>query len=810
MTVCSPVCRRAVQRKITCPGEPIWISDDVLHRSYQRFLSVSKTAKRYGSFVPGPLESRRRLGKREMAHASASAYTPMSVGGIGALWRWFRQSDNMQYEWQAPTIRPPAEEPPDLVQDWLSGWAIPPTPAKGISEPAAVEVEQSAADSPEVAESSERAESQPTDRMAETLEFRLRFFRKSMWAAASRKDAIKLCENFTRDLTESLAVEGTHTEVVHWTLSLAVMNDISRAISDSKTSGLCLVALYEKIWEGMSACESLDTNGFSKKITHRLLNRLTVLMDLPQARSLSSTILQSLSPSQQLGLRGPITNVVFAWMKTWVKPEAPFSTDEFAEDLVYTKIRSKIERVHHDIWHLSSATSLGNLGTDRVNLKSLAAVLKSAKLEIIEAIRAIDRLEDKFRPPRKSAEDLAQALSNITNDTRRSHKRQSMVTPSGVLRSVILSCSKQISTNHEISPQRVRISALFMDVVTLLPKVHDDLFHEVCRDMVACRYSALPVKKAKTLSKSSTLWLLQRWTTRKEIPDPVLVSNGYAVMANAKGGGSHVTLLFAIHYYGGDITHAYNLLLTFFMSTGTGGPKMMHSIVSRLQDQKIRLHPQPFSRSLDLISQGEPKLARGCLAVYKEWLSITPQPQHLHRPTGLRLEYCPNFVLTLIENTTIPPHLIWELLDIPLYASLDASVHVQHPRKRELSPEIISLMEQMALKFSAADTRPERLALRNVEQCLLHLVAHEVHPIPEGIAQAISHAGLTRKLLENDGIIGLARLRWCLHKIERIEGGEVAKSVDEQVYWYKQFRLEKRWEKRRITRALPIRILDRW
>ncbi|TID14336.1 fungal specific transcription factor domain containing protein [Venturia nashicola] len=46
---------------------PLYISDEVLDNAFDRFLSVSRTAKRYGSCVPGPLEAQRRLAKRRMA-----------------------------------------------------------------------------------------------------------------------------------------------------------------------------------------------------------------------------------------------------------------------------------------------------------------------------------------------------------------------------------------------------------------------------------------------------------------------------------------------------------------------------------------------------------------------------------------------------------------------------------------------------------------------------------------------------------------------------------------------------------------------
>src|ERR1700761_2873223 len=64
-------CSEAV-RCICKPAKPLlWITDEVLDNAFQRFLRISRTAKRYGSNVPGPLEAQRRLAKRRIMAAAA-------------------------------------------------------------------------------------------------------------------------------------------------------------------------------------------------------------------------------------------------------------------------------------------------------------------------------------------------------------------------------------------------------------------------------------------------------------------------------------------------------------------------------------------------------------------------------------------------------------------------------------------------------------------------------------------------------------------------------------------------------------------
>lgn len=736
-----------------------------------------------------------------MAYAQASP--PTSLGGIGALWGWFRQSDNMQYEWQAPTIRPPAEEPPDLVQDWLSGLSL--TPEKDIST-----TELSPHEPLDLLGGIPEAKNPPFRFVAaESLSYKLLFFRRSLWEAAraeNMEDAIKSCETFTLHLKQSLATGETRATVLHRMLSKAVMKDICLAIPDLKSSSLCRLALYEAIWEGISTCKVVDVNDFGLfglKVTRILLRRLATHMDFPEARTLSSAILRSLPHAQQLNFRAPIRNVAYSWMKTWLEPGPRLNP---VEESSYANIGSIIENVDEQLLSLGDLILAASTKNMKMEIKNLKEAVQSTKAKIKLAIRAIDRLDNKSREHMESVADLAHALFKITNLPGYARRRQTLMRPAGVLRGVIISCSQHISTLKTVS-QRLKMSRLLMNLVTLLPQAHDDLWYQLWLDIATYR-KEMQVENFGTENwrpmPDFAEWVLRRWIACKDIEDPALVSNEYAIVTDPRKRRSYATLLLAVQKCGGDITNCYNQLLTFLVATGR--PSLVLKIVSDLQAHQVRLLPQLFSRSLDIICQHHPELTRQCLKLYKDWLSLTPEKRDFGRPTGLRLEYCPGFVLSLIENTTIPPQLIWKLLDIPLYESLDVSVG---RIRQHLEPEMVSLMERMALSFSAAETRSERVALRNVDQCLKHLVRHGIKQIPEGISQAITHAGLTRKLLENDGIIGLARVRWCIDKIGSIEGIKVAKSVDEQVYYYKQACLDRRAARRRVSRALPVDILDR-
>lgn len=54
---------RDVSRHISAPARAIWVTDDILTATYNRFVFRTR---RHGSNTPGPLEAQRRLAKRKM------------------------------------------------------------------------------------------------------------------------------------------------------------------------------------------------------------------------------------------------------------------------------------------------------------------------------------------------------------------------------------------------------------------------------------------------------------------------------------------------------------------------------------------------------------------------------------------------------------------------------------------------------------------------------------------------------------------------------------------------------------------------
>ncbi|ROT36903.1 hypothetical protein SODALDRAFT_209960 [Sodiomyces alkalinus F11] len=102
-------CRAA--RRLRAPIDSIWITDSVLANAFERYCHVSRLSRRNSSSVPGPLENRRRLGKRRMTGLYSADFQP-------TLPPWLIEYpvDLSQWKWMPPTPTPtPTPANPDAA-----------------------------------------------------------------------------------------------------------------------------------------------------------------------------------------------------------------------------------------------------------------------------------------------------------------------------------------------------------------------------------------------------------------------------------------------------------------------------------------------------------------------------------------------------------------------------------------------------------------------------------------------------------------------------------------------------------------------
>ncbi|KAI5866595.1 hypothetical protein GGS23DRAFT_593337 [Durotheca rogersii] len=120
---------RVAHRQLRPRHDGIWTLDALLSAAFQHFCMVSRKIARHGSSVPGPMENRRRLGRRRMGELNFGqpqcAAPPWGLESLADLTQW---------KWTPPTPSERLRESraktssdstlTQIVTDWLSG--VPP------------------------------------------------------------------------------------------------------------------------------------------------------------------------------------------------------------------------------------------------------------------------------------------------------------------------------------------------------------------------------------------------------------------------------------------------------------------------------------------------------------------------------------------------------------------------------------------------------------------------------------------------------------------------------------------------------------
>lgn len=98
------LCCLAVPRRVKAPAPTehhLWITDDIFNDSLSRF-ALAAISRKHGSFVPGPLEARRRAAKRRMVNLAKTS------GGVVKEPVLFSEINPDQFakewQWQSPSL----------------------------------------------------------------------------------------------------------------------------------------------------------------------------------------------------------------------------------------------------------------------------------------------------------------------------------------------------------------------------------------------------------------------------------------------------------------------------------------------------------------------------------------------------------------------------------------------------------------------------------------------------------------------------------------------------------------------------------
>ncbi|KAK0657179.1 hypothetical protein B0T16DRAFT_54303 [Cercophora newfieldiana] len=255
-------CGRAFQHQIVSPRDSLWISDEALAVAFERYCRVSKTQRRYAGNLPGPLECRRRLGRRHMGELSGfqSSSSPPP-------WAFYAPLDLSQWRWEPPrspearrrqkenNVKTKAVELSAVLPRWLG---------------------ELVADIPDERPST-LPDPDPPIPVVQPFGTDLSSFRGSV-ARSPLSVLMSDTENLCRDLQQSI-LNGEHDRRTYKALFVEIMKALdSRFGAEKSTSADPLyICVYSALIDGLASSEVFQPYMLSNAFWNRVLARAALL-----------------------------------------------------------------------------------------------------------------------------------------------------------------------------------------------------------------------------------------------------------------------------------------------------------------------------------------------------------------------------------------------------------------------------------------------------------------------------------------------------------------------------------------------------
>jgi hypothetical protein len=652
-------CCRAVKRQLFPPSDSIWVSDELLRNAFQRFI-VSRTGRRHGSFVPGPLESRRRLGKRRITHLTD--HTPASASNIGPLWGLFGEVDNTQWQWEAPTTQKSRGASDATLPAWLADWTTLPKAAPPLSM--------------------EESTSKPIEEI-NSVEEDIFNFRKTL-QTASLHQMIEICDDFNARFKQSLRLGLVSESEIRNALE-TVSHDLCLAFSKSGlTDTRCLLSFYQAFWEGLVTCKVFQPVDLDAEIMGQFLFRLGKLPICMDIQALIHDVIRTVSVTQLSRMYKSLVYLVPAWAQTWLHEQLPSDT---GHSIIATRgalLNSSIK--------LDRLVQLLQRKDNRLDLSKIQEAFGEAKESIDNVLENIVQAEKVLMPSRVSIDTLACVLGHLPQD---------------LLSRVLHSCTHRIISIHKrMESPSAGLCQNWVSLVAKIPELSDQVFVGILKRMEEYKEAAQYTISADVL--------LSRWVCQGYIKQGALIRVTAELCASDPHAPDLGSLLFAIHIHR-DGQSFPRLKDVSKLLHALGRHREIYRILTRMKNLGITLPGSSIGPIIAIMSKYDVKLAYRLYKLFYSGLRASGEVLHL--------KLIPNFVVSMVGLRHPWPPRIWGMLDIPFYEQLQPSERSKIS-KRPLPPAEIELMTKLAIAFAQADTLPRRVAFRNVLQCLHHLRQH--------------------------------------------------------------------------------------
>jgi hypothetical protein len=682
------------------------------------------------------------LGKRRMTHLSEAI--PTSAPNPVHIWGLFGNAGRTQWRWEAPTPRLSKNDDTAALPAWLSEW------------------DTTFQEDPNEILRADSTEERTLVEGIPTMEEDVRRFRETL---RSKSDLDSHIADFNQSLKQSLTLGLASSELVEHIIR-QVTEDLQEVSKNHEVARARYLAFYNAIWDGITASRVLRPIDFDGKVINEFLSLLSRLPSTREVQTLAHRILCSMSVVQLRCLEQGIISLVKSWLHSWLEvsrigdsqPEIRAAEEYVAET------GSKLVNVQRLVMALEEGS---NAMTD---ISLVREAVSDIHMSISRALGAIAKADQSISPFKASAKLLADALQKLPYD---------------LLLSIVPSCSEHIMMvckGRRKSFQTVRYH--WLSTIAQLSNIDTELFLQNWRKLES---------QDTILENDASDLILSLWMSQGYVKNIDGVRNSFEASAPRPEKKDFASLLFALDKHReNSLTRTRDL---FLLLEGLGRYKMVYKILSRMNNLSLKVPATCLARSIDTMSSHDVHLALKIFSLRKVMLLGDRR---------FRLDWIPDFIIALINDRSVEPKRIWEILGIPIYEYRPR--FQRHFQPRALPQTMIDLLHRMALAFAQSPARPTRVAVRNVLQCLYHLRLHRA-PISPELARAMSSAGITREIIAGQWIRE-DRLHYTLVLIDELEGKEVADKVDATVLNWRQHLSEKQARRAREGNVLRVGPID--
>lgn len=682
---------------------------------------TSKTHRRYGSNVPGPLEARRRLGKRRMTAAMYCEPPQAPLFDIGNLFSFGRSNNKNQHEmqWLPPRPTSPRKQvvPPPLE----------------LSSPSAETLDARASAHLEPRQWTAQPQ---IESASESLLYDEAVPHESQLSRNTTVYAALPDHQFVLDFERNLGLES---------ISAVKMLSISAQFADD---------LETRLSSNMISIETFEH--YILQLPYLALKRYFDQADDPLIRDYLTVAkrsillatwrgFQSCQHLQRPGTASAVLEILFA------EDGIPVFGEQYMVDLVISTPKSRLDCIESHIWIKISETWVHRWSefTREMSCESASSDTQACIISMSDSISCLAELLNHSAP-----------TSKIIS-----------------LNTLVLKVASAIRQNVRVQPYNQEhrlLSVACLLVLTKTARVAQPSLMATCEGLL----TGVTTKAAGDTSIHEQLCytLLEYWRTQAQQDTNVHGQSIGALdafqtsdFAESSDDSPTICLVKAIDAM--PRSHKESMLSTLFMFV-CALPLPNNDIlayVSALAKPNITIPPTVLEQLFSSLPFENN---------YQTTLKALPHLHKLHKyykHENTRLLIVADRIVDIIEHSTVNPTKLWYMLGLSNPRKV----------RRALSDAEVNIIIDMASAFARSSRFTSRGALRQIMHCMHLLnSSRRGNETYAPISRSLVHTALTKSMMQGHWP-GFTKFHWILAQVERHEGEESRRVLESVVHlWY--------------------------